>query len=105
MRLERSIKSSLPAFLQQHAVDLLVCGDEWPQAALQLTSVSDWVQQHIACPFVIIRRHAVVNARMRIGGSQASLSSVAAAATAGAGEVGGDAAAAAAAAAMDLNLR
>ena len=38
VRLESSIKSSLAAFLQQHAIDVVVVPDFWPQSIVQFTS-------------------------------------------------------------------
>jgi hypothetical protein len=34
--------------------------------------VSEWVKQNVSCPFLIIRRAAVANARMKISSSNSS---------------------------------
>lgn len=69
--LEGGIKQNIAVWLAQQHVDVLVIPDQWPQnmlqKGLQITSVSAWVKANVHCPFVIIRRGAVVNARMKIG--------------------------------------
>ncbi|PRW57460.1 universal stress [Chlorella sorokiniana] len=69
--LEGGIKHNIAVWLAQQHVDVLVIPDQWPQSmlqkGLQITSVSAWVKANVHCPFVIIRRGAVVNARMKIG--------------------------------------
>lgn len=38
VRLEGKLRDSMPAFLQEHGVDIFVVPDQWPQSMLQLTS-------------------------------------------------------------------
>lgn len=68
--LERSVKSNIQAFLEQHHIDILVIPAQWPGAVLAalpgFTTVGEWVKQNVHCPYIITRREAVVNARMKI---------------------------------------
>ncbi|KAL4419509.1 hypothetical protein ABPG77_002295 [Micractinium sp. CCAP 211/92] len=68
--LERSVKSNIQAFLEQHHIDILVIPAQWPGAVLSalpgFTTVGEWVKQNVHCPYIITRRDTVVNARMKI---------------------------------------
>lgn len=60
-----------PASKSQHEV----CNDGWSPLLLFSAVVSEWVKQNVSCPFLIIRRAAVANARMKISSSQSPLAS------------------------------
>lgn len=67
VKLEGSVKSNIHTFLAQHDIDLLLMPSDWPKSLLPgFVSVSQWVKQNVRCPFIIVRRNAVVNARMQI---------------------------------------
>lgn len=70
VKLDRSVKSNIQAFLEQHHIDILVIPAQWPGEVLAalpgFTTVSEWVKQNVHCPYIITRRDIVVNARMKI---------------------------------------
>eukprot|EP00890_Picochlorum_soloecismus_P006040 jgi/Picsp_1/6437/NSC_03784-R2_universal stress family protein len=59
--------SNIGKFLEQHDIDLVILGEDFPrQGGFRVSSVSDWVKSHISRPFIIVRKTAVVNDRLRI---------------------------------------
>ena len=78
--LSGSLKSNIRDFLEEHDINLVVVGEDFPKqggfigSRMLSESTSDWVKTHVGRPFIIIRQDSVVNQHLRISSGENPMS-------------------------------